>query len=524
MCRAFRDRRARRRRHKTFYAGAKVLLGCFFVQLASAPGHTFGVNSFVDSWVEDLDLTRMQVSTVWLVASLCSAVGVPFSGMALDRYGARRLVLYVGPSLVLVVLLLSRVQGGFGLACLVALTRFLGPECLVLTAQTTTQRWYVRRRGRATALLSLSFLILQMMPPFLAMAIAKIGWRNTYLCMAGVMTVLLLIGRSLLRDTPASIGLLPDGEEQPASAAPAPPTAEASSNVDSATELRTVPVEDESSVTSMDSLRPLEGRSADGSVSEDSVGVGEKSVSRVEDGTREDSVSGGDGTRGVAAAAHNAAPLAASSLREAAAHPIFWFRGAVDATFGTFWAGFNYNYISYVSSLGGELAELSAVQIGAAVFVPLAMTTIGMQFVVGTCVIDRLSTRTCMLLVALLHAALALLTYVSLALRSQAELWAWTLVYGCTSGMRGAFSSVLNAQLYGTAALGAINGLSTGVSLGASGIGPLVYSLSLAFTGHYNVAVTTGSAVHLAGSLALTGSTLRLFRQLKRREGAERLP
>ena len=51
------------------------------------------------------------------------------------------------------------------------------------------------------AVLQLSFLLLQMMPPCLATAIATVGWRRTYVCMAGVMAVLLLAGRLLLRDT-----------------------------------------------------------------------------------------------------------------------------------------------------------------------------------------------------------------------------------------------------------------------------------------------------------------------------------
>ena len=84
-------------RQPCFYTGWRVVLACFLVQMASAPGHTFGVNAFVDSWVADLSLTRMEVSTVWLLASVCSGLGVPFAGIALDRYGARWLITLVGP-------------------------------------------------------------------------------------------------------------------------------------------------------------------------------------------------------------------------------------------------------------------------------------------------------------------------------------------------------------------------------------------------------------------------------------------
>ena len=185
-------------------SGWLVLLGCFLVQLASSPGHTFGVNAFVDSWVDDLSLSRTRVSSVWLVASLCSAAAVPFAGMALDRFGARRLVAVAGPALILTIVQLSRARTAYHLAAGVALTRFLGPECMVLTAQTTTQRWFVRRRGLAMSILSLSFLILQSQPPAFSMLIAHVGWRRAYLCIASVMTALLLLGMVLLPDLPLS--------------------------------------------------------------------------------------------------------------------------------------------------------------------------------------------------------------------------------------------------------------------------------------------------------------------------------
>ena len=142
---------------------------------------------------------------------------------------------------------------------------------------------------------------------------------------------------------------------------------------------------------------------------------------------------------------------------EAAAHGIFWVRGATDAVFGTFWSGFNYNFVSFVHSLGGELAGLSPVQIGTTVFVTTAWTTNGANMLIGGLLLDRLSTRHCLLLTGFLHMTQAALTYVVLSLRSTASLWQWTLVYGTVCGARGAFQSVVNAQLFGTRALGTIH-------------------------------------------------------------------
>ena len=122
---------------------------------------------------------------------------------------------------------------------------------------------------------------------------------------------------------------------------------------------------------------------------------------------------------------------------------------------------------------------------------------------VSTFVLDRLSTRQCALLFGVCGVAVSFLTLASLTLRTATALWLWTILYGATVGAMGGFGSVLNAQLFGTDALGAINGASTGVNLAASGVGPLLYSYVAEVTGRYDVAAIAGSAIHLALSLAL---------------------
>ena len=51
-----------------FY-GWWVVLGSVLLRLASAPGHSFGINAFVEHFVADLDLERTLISSMWLVAS-----------------------------------------------------------------------------------------------------------------------------------------------------------------------------------------------------------------------------------------------------------------------------------------------------------------------------------------------------------------------------------------------------------------------------------------------------------------------
>ena len=64
---------------------------------------------------------------------------------------------------------------------------------------------------------------------------------------------------------------------------------------------------------------------------------------------------------------------------------------------------------------------------------------------------------------------------------------------------------VANAALFGTRALGAINGASTGIAVGASGIGPVLYAVAHDSLGPrgYVLCVQVGSVAQLASALAL---------------------
>ena len=116
--------------------------------LATAPGHTTGVNQFIESWLAELSISRSLLAAIWTGASISSAFLVPFFGSVLDHWGSRRsltivAVLYVG-SLVGLSFADSALTLAIGLAAL----RFFGPECLMLTASFTINKWWSKQRGR----------------------------------------------------------------------------------------------------------------------------------------------------------------------------------------------------------------------------------------------------------------------------------------------------------------------------------------------------------------------------------------
>jgi len=443
-------------RSPSLFYGWWVVLGCLMLVVTSSPCHSFGINVFVPRFIESLGVDSQSVSLTWLTASLTSAALVPTAGVALDRLGARKFVSLLAIPFVVNLLLLSRVTDWWSLTACVTLLRFIGAECFCLAASATVQRWFVRRRGRATALLSLSGIVLMEMPIFLSLLVDGIGWRSSYQALAVALGIVLAGALLLIRAEPQAMGLLPDGD------APAAPSI------------------------------VCKGQKGDGTSGGGDGGGGD--FGGGEGGA------GGGVSMGDSRTSH-LPPLEASSLRAAAGHPLFWCLAALNLFNDIFWAGFNYHFLSVSASLGGALGESSELALARAYFAPLSVGLNGAQLGVGLVVIDRVPVASRARLTALVHLAAAFIMSSSLFVRSEAALSAFGFVYGVAAGTRGACLAVVLSSLFGTRALGRIQAVQQGSLVLSTGIGPLLWALSDKYTGGY-VAVITFAAAGL-GAAAL---------------------
>uniref|UniRef100_UPI000665186D MFS transporter n=2 Tax=Burkholderiaceae TaxID=119060 RepID=UPI000665186D len=88
-----------------------------------------------------------------------------------------------------------------------------GVGCAYVPAVGAVQRWFVRRRGRASGLavagIGVGTLV---MPPLASALIAQVGWRGAYFTLAAIALVLGAGMSLLIENDPRGRGLLPDGE------------------------------------------------------------------------------------------------------------------------------------------------------------------------------------------------------------------------------------------------------------------------------------------------------------------------
>jgi len=76
--------------------GWVVLVLATITATMTGPGQTLGVSVFIDSFVEDLSLSRSQVSSAYLVGTLVAAVLLPRIGSLIDARGVRRAQVVIG--------------------------------------------------------------------------------------------------------------------------------------------------------------------------------------------------------------------------------------------------------------------------------------------------------------------------------------------------------------------------------------------------------------------------------------------
>lgn len=201
-----------------------VVVAAAFLTMFTCFGAAYSFPAFFEPLSREFGATRGTISLVFSIAGfLYFALGA-ISGRLADRIGPQPVV-------------------GFGLACVAAgmfaasfadslgaiiifygIGVGIGVGFAYVPAIGTVQRWFVARRGQASGWAVAGIGIGTMAaPPAAAYAIETFDWRGAYVVFGVATLVLGVIATLLLRASPASMGLQPDGASAPVNAAPAMP-------------------------------------------------------------------------------------------------------------------------------------------------------------------------------------------------------------------------------------------------------------------------------------------------------------
>jgi MFS family permease len=207
---------------RIFYGWAVVAAA--FAVCFTGFGSAYSFGAFLDSLQKDFAASRGSVSLVFSLAGfLYFGLGI-VSGPLADRWGSRRLAVIgmvltgLGLALASMAQSLMEVYLAYGLGV------GIGVGCAYAPVLGAVQRWFVRHRGLASGLavsgIGVGTLV---MPPLASLCIEAVGWRGTWLILAGIVVVMGGGMALLLVNDPRDRGLGPDGDPPPVGTALAQP-------------------------------------------------------------------------------------------------------------------------------------------------------------------------------------------------------------------------------------------------------------------------------------------------------------
>lgn len=216
-----------------FFYGWVILLASTVGVLASAPGQTTGVSTFTDYLIENIHISRIQISSAYMIGTIGSSFLLTWAGKQYDKFGARWTTVAASLLLAFVLLLLSQadhivhlfvkdqesfVYNGFAIAVMVFLfflLRFSGQGVLTMVSRNMLMKWFIAKRGFvngiASVLITLGFSIAPLTFDWL---IQGTSWRHAWIIMAiGIGVVFMLFAFLFFRDNPEDLGMVTDGEK-----------------------------------------------------------------------------------------------------------------------------------------------------------------------------------------------------------------------------------------------------------------------------------------------------------------------
>ncbi|MBI5896775.1 MAG: MFS transporter, partial [Desulfobacterales bacterium] len=174
--------------------------------------YSFGV--FFKPMSEEFGWTRAMTSGAYALRSVEGGVASPVVGWAVDKYGARLLVIIgaivAGGAFCLMPLIKSLM--GFYLIYGILLSAGMS-AMLYLPAWTVIAKWFRRRLSMALAILSVGAGFGGIIcAPLAALMISRFGWRSAFVVMGIFIWVVVIPLAFVIKERPEDLGLAPDGD------------------------------------------------------------------------------------------------------------------------------------------------------------------------------------------------------------------------------------------------------------------------------------------------------------------------
>ncbi len=172
---------------------ARWLFGGFLLTFFSAFGQTFFISIWGAQIRAEFDLSHGGFGTVYMVATLASALSLPFVGRLVDKTSVAFCSVVVISMLAVATTSMAIVTSVPLLVVTLYLLRLFGQGMMGHTAMTAMGRWYSANRGKAVASTSIGHQFSEAIAPTLFVALGLyLGWRGTWFAAAALLILVAL--------------------------------------------------------------------------------------------------------------------------------------------------------------------------------------------------------------------------------------------------------------------------------------------------------------------------------------------
>ncbi len=196
-----------------FFFGWWVVFASATVLFFTGGTFFYGFGALFNPIVNEFGWSRAAVSLAFSLRTEVGGIAAPVVGFLVDRLGARRLMVFGVATVALGFFLLSRIQDlwafyGAIIVIAIGMSAAAGPVSMVAVAH-----WFKRYRGRAFALMAMGSGTSGIMVVVLAWLISTFDWRTALVIVAFIQIAVCIPLALSIRNKPADLGLLPDGED-----------------------------------------------------------------------------------------------------------------------------------------------------------------------------------------------------------------------------------------------------------------------------------------------------------------------
>ena len=197
-----------------FY-GWWMVVACFAIAFYIGGALFYGFTAFFEPIVSEFGWSYTQVSLAFSLRGLEMGILAPVTGVLVDRFGSKRLIL-VGASIVgLALILLSFTHSLFMFYMSFFLMAIGTSGCATTVLMTAVAHWFKKNVGKAMGIVTCGFGAGGLLVPLIVWLIDHYGWRTSLIVLGLSMLALGIPLSFFIRHKPEQYGYLPDGGKVP---------------------------------------------------------------------------------------------------------------------------------------------------------------------------------------------------------------------------------------------------------------------------------------------------------------------